>query len=129
MQVAVRFLTEEWAQKMSEAAGTNDEVKQATKGQQVVMQIEVTGSPDLQHYYIEFNDGSMAFRPGTADSPDLNAQVSYETNLALSKGELTGQTASMTGKMKVTGDMMKMMNVGKALDHWPTLAHDIGTEY
>lgn len=47
----------------------------------------------------------------------------------LSRGELTGQAAAMTGKMKVTGNMAQMMQVGPALDQLARIEAEIGTSY
>ena len=54
-------------------------------------------------------EGVLDAGPGPADEPDATISNDYETAVALSKGELNTQMAFMTGKMKVSGNMAKIM--------------------
>ena len=46
---------------------------------------------------------------------DCNIDIEAEDLMAIISGELNGQMAFMTGKLKVTGDMMLAMKLGSIL--------------
>jgi putative sterol carrier protein len=46
---------------------------------------------------------------------DCNIDIEAEDLMAIISGELNGQMAFMTGKLKVTGDMMLAMKLGEIL--------------
>ncbi|WP_300006929.1 SCP2 sterol-binding domain-containing protein [Pseudonocardia sp.] len=127
--MSVKVLTEEWTTRLTEAASGDPVLQEVTKGKKILFEMHVSGSPGLDIYHIHFNDGATTFTPGPAENPDLNGSVSFETMVALSRGELTGQAAAMTGKMKVTGNMGQMMQVGPALDQLARIEAEIGTSY
>jgi hypothetical protein len=47
----------------------------------------------------------------------------------MSSGALNGQAAAMTGRMQVSGNIEKMMSLGKALDLLSSVEKDIDIEY
>jgi putative sterol carrier protein len=128
--MVIQFLTDEWANAVTAAANSDDAFRAAAKGHDVLMHVSVSGSPWSEEYYMHFSDGSLAVGIGGAPrGPDVEAEVSYETNVELSKGSLNGQTAAMTGQMKVVGDMMKMMTISKAQDRLSELESALTIEY
>lgn len=115
--MTIQFLTEQWAHAVTTAANNDEKFRAAAKGHELVLQVAVSDSPQSSEYYMHFDNGTLDVRIGLAPStPDVRAELTYETNVALSKGELNGQTAAMTGRMKAEGDMLKMMSVAKAQD-------------
>ncbi len=56
--------------------------------------------------------GSVVAGDGEAD---CNINIEAEDLMAIISGELNGQMAFMTGKLKVTGDMMLAMKLGSIL--------------
>ena len=54
-------------------------------------------------------DGNAKMGIGQADTPDVTITQDYPTAVAIAKGELNAQNAFMTGKLKVTGNMAKLM--------------------
>jgi putative sterol carrier protein len=127
--MGVKFLTKEWADKVGEAASADETVKSATKGKKVVVQMTVADSPEADVFVVSINDGLVDFSIGANESSDLQIALNYATMCALAKGDLPAQTAAMTGKMKVAGDMMKIMSIGGALDELPRLHRQVGIDY
>lgn len=126
----IQFLTDDWAKAVTAAANADDRFRSAAAGHDVVLHVSVTGSPWSEEYYMHFDDGSLTVGIGAGPRrPDVEAELSYETNVELSKGALNGQTAAMTGQMKATGDMMKMMTIGKAQDRLSELESALDIEY
>jgi putative sterol carrier protein len=55
---------------------------------------------------------------GELDNADVTITSNYETTSAIFSGELNTQMAFMTGKIKVSGNMAKLMTQQAALGHW-----------
>ena len=49
--------------------------------------------------------------------------------MALSKNELTGTAAYMSGKLKVSGDLMKLMTLQGALAQMPAALKNLEVDY
>lgn len=128
--MAIQFLTDAWADAVTAAANSDEKFRTAAKGHDVVLRVSVSGSPSSESYYMHFDDGSLTVGIGAPPrTPDVEAELTYETNIELSRGALNGQTAAMTGQMKATGNMMKMMSVGKAQDRLSELESSLDIEY
>ncbi|TMK96364.1 MAG: SCP2 sterol-binding domain-containing protein [Actinobacteria bacterium] len=66
------------------------------------------------------------------DSPepvDATITQDYETAAAMSKNELSGTAAYMSGKLRVSGDLMKLMQLQGALGQMPTALKGIDVDY
>jgi putative sterol carrier protein len=66
---------------------------------------------------------------GDIDNPDATITQDYDTAAALSKNELTGTAAYMSGKLRVTGDLMKLMQLQGVLGQLPAALKDIDVDY
>jgi putative sterol carrier protein len=53
----------------------------------------------------------------------------YDTATAISKGELNTQSAFMTGKLKVSGNLAKLMMHQGAIQQWGSAVSDLEVEY
>ena len=108
------FLTEEW---MTEAKRLRDEAgAPGTPPAHVIrMNQIITGAPfkageDI-HAYMDTSDGELKMELGELDSPDLTVTVDYDTAKAIfvEQNPQAGMQAFMAGKIKVQGDMTKLM--------------------
>ena len=86
----------DFLKKMTQAFDAN-----AASGTNCVLQFN-TSKPA----YITIKDGTAVFSEGSASSPDVALIMADEDLIALLKGELNGMQAFMTGKLKLSGDMM-----------------------
>ncbi|MCH8984833.1 MAG: SCP2 sterol-binding domain-containing protein [Acidobacteria bacterium] len=66
---------------------------------------------------------------GTLDGADVTVKQSYDTAVAISKGELNTQTAFMTGKLKVSGNLAKLMMHQAAIMQWGVAVGELDVEY
>ena len=64
-----------------------------------------------------------------ASDPDATITNDYETAMAISKGELNTQMAFMTGKLKVSGNMAKLMMNQPMLTQFANAAAALDVEY
>ena len=74
------------------------------------LQFNVTDAPDGEiDYYVTVGDGVAVLALGTLEEADASVGSDYETAAAIAAGELNVQMAFMTGKIKVGGNMAKVM--------------------
>lgn len=82
----------------------------AMTGVDLSLQFTVTDAPGGEiDYYLTVGDGTAVLALGTLDDADASVGSDYDTAAAIAKGELNVQMAFMTGKIKVGGNMAKVM--------------------
>lgn len=127
--MAVRFLSQEWADALKEALNSSDAFRQAASGQQATIQ-QVIGAADGEtHYWITIADGSIDMGLGDATGADATITQSYDTAVALAKSELSAVTAFMTGKIKIAGNMGLLLGLQGALTQLPAAMASIDVDY
>jgi putative sterol carrier protein len=128
--MAVKFLTDDWAKSLSEAASANSKFAKASKGVRATFQVNVAGSPEAPSFTMVWDNGQLAVTTGpAAGGADVNLDLDYATMVELSKGTVNGPQAVASGRMKAEGDMEKMFTLGKAMDLLPTIEAGIGLDY
>ena len=124
-----KFLSEEWANEVKTALSTNDAVKSAAGSMTAKIQQVVTGPDGETKYWFKLEGGEVDLGLGEIENPDATITQDYETAAALSKNELTGTAAYMSGKLRVSGDLMKLMQLQGVLGQLPAALKDIDVEY
>jgi putative sterol carrier protein len=66
---------------------------------------------------------------GTVDNADVTIGQTYDTASAIAQGDLNTQTAFMTGKLKVSGNLAKLMMHQAAIQQWQAATADVDVEY
>jgi putative sterol carrier protein len=129
--VAVKFLTEEWASTMTDALNSSEDFKKAASGQQVKLQQVVTDAPDggEAKYYFTLSDGTAEVAVGELSDAEATLTQSYDTAVAITKQELNAQNAFMQGKLKISGNMMKLMQLQGVFNAMPKAAEGVEVEY
>ena len=96
----------------------------------LAVQFDVTGAPDGDvSYYLSIADGAVDTDTGPLDDPDVTVSSDYDTSVAISKGELNVQMAFMTGKIKVGGNMAKIMMHQTVLNDYARVLSGLDVEY
>ncbi|GMV99106.1 MAG: hypothetical protein AMXMBFR84_02450 [Candidatus Hydrogenedentota bacterium] len=101
------------AQFFSELSSKIDPAK--TAGMNSIYQFDISGDNGGQ-WYVKLADGSVDIVQGTADTPNITLTTTDENWLKIVSGQLNGQTAFLTGKLKIKGDMslaMKLQSIFK----------------
>jgi putative sterol carrier protein len=128
--MAVKFLSEEWASEITNALNSSEEFKSAASGQQAKLQQVVTDAPDGEaKYYFTLEGGTATVALGEVEGADATVTQNYETAAALSKQELNGQQAFMQGKIKVSGNMMKLMQLQGVLNSMAPAVKSVEVDY
>ncbi|HEY5252625.1 MAG TPA: SCP2 sterol-binding domain-containing protein [Acidimicrobiales bacterium] len=102
-----KWLTQDWL----------DETKKMAEGQperagaSARMQYVVTGAPDgdIEYYWILVNGQLTESTLGHLDDSEVTLTTGYDDAVKIQKGELDANAAFMQGKVKVTGNMAKVM--------------------
>jgi putative sterol carrier protein len=104
-----KYLTQEYLDLQRSLAQEFPERPGATARLQYV----VTGGPDGEvRYYSVLENGKM-IENALGDDPDAEVTMttSYEDSVSMAKGELDANAAFMQGKVKVAGNMGKVMSL------------------
>ena len=126
----VKYLSPEWIDAYNAAMAEDDAVRKALKGKSAVIQMVVTDAPAGEvHYALRIGDGTAAASLGDATDAEVTIRQSYETSAQVNKGELDGAKAFTQGKVKITGKMMKMMQLRGPLAEVQKVLDTIDTEY
>jgi len=83
---------------------------EAAKGLTATYQMEVSGSENFVAH-IRIDKQRAVFQEGPADRPDVVIRTPADVWLAVSRGELDGARAFMTGKYKVKGNVSLLMKL------------------
>jgi alkyl sulfatase BDS1-like metallo-beta-lactamase superfamily hydrolase len=105
-----QFLSQEWLDEGAKLAEDQPERPGATARMQYV----VTGVPeqgDVQYYWILENGKLLESKVGEISDADFTITTSYEDSKRIQLGELDANAAFMQGRMKVTGNMGKLMSL------------------
>ncbi|MHB1486327.1 MAG: SCP2 sterol-binding domain-containing protein [Acidimicrobiales bacterium] len=102
-----KWLTQEWL----------DETKKMAEGQperagaSARMQYVVTGGPngDIRYYWVLENGKLAESQLGDLADAEVTMTQSYDDAMKIQKGELDANAAFMQGRVKVTGNMAKLM--------------------
>jgi hypothetical protein len=128
--MAVKFLSPDWAAEVSSALNSHQGFKSAIGNADLGIVFNVTGAPEGEvSYYMKASGGKADLGLGNLDAPDVTVGSSYDTAASISKGELNTQTAFMTGKLKVGGNLAKLMMHQSAINQWAAAVKGLEVEY
>ena len=128
--MAVRYLSEEWASSVTAALRTSSDFKSAAAGKSVKIQQVVTGAPQGEvRYFFDLSDGEPHI--GLGELPDAEATITqdYPTAVGIDKGELHATSAFMQGRLKVAGNLMKLMQLQSVVATFPQAVSSLDVEY
>ncbi len=129
--MGVKFLSEEWVSAVNDAINAHDGFKSAASGKDLAFQFKVTDAPEgcVDAYYLKIDGGDSTTATGEVDGSDVVISSDYATSEAISKGDLNTQTAFMTGKLKITGNLAKLMMHQNIIQQWGAAGESIEVEY
>jgi putative sterol carrier protein len=102
-----KWLTQEWLEETRRMADSQPE----RPGASAKMQYVVTGGPDgeIKYYWILENGKLRESELGELEGAEVTMTQTYEDAKKIQKGELDANAAFMQGRIKVTGNMAKLM--------------------
>lgn len=125
-----KFLSDEFLSEAESRLNSDAAFQSAAQGQTARIQQEVLGTPlgDVRYGFV-LDGGKAQITKGDIEAPEATVSQSYDTAVGLQKGELTGQGAFMQGKLKITGNLMKMMQLQGVLAAMGPVLQGIDAEY
>lgn len=105
-----KYMTQEWLDEARKLAESQPE----RPGASAKMQYVLTDAPeggDIKYYWILENGKLLESKLGELPDVDFTMTLSYDDSVKVQKGELDANAAFMQGRMKVTGNMGKLMQL------------------
>ncbi len=102
-----KWLTQEWLDEGRSLSEGQPERPGATARMQYV----VTGGPDgdVRYYWVLENGRLLESQLGELPDAEVTLTQSYDDAMRIQKGELDANAAFMQGRVKVTGNMAKLL--------------------
>ncbi len=104
-----KYLTQEWLDETRAMAADQPE----RPGASVRMNYVVTGGPDgdVRYYWILETGRLVDSRLGSLEDGEVTLTTAWEDAVKITQGELDTNAAFMQGKVKVAGNMAKLMSL------------------
>jgi alkyl sulfatase BDS1-like metallo-beta-lactamase superfamily hydrolase len=104
-----KYLSQEWLDETRSMASSQPE----RPGASARMQYVVSGGPDgdIKYYWILENGKLLESSLGEVDDADFTMTLTYADSVKIQQGELDANAAFMQGRMKVAGNMAKLMQL------------------
>jgi putative sterol carrier protein len=128
MTVAVKFLSPEWAQQLTDRLNSDESFTKSIANQRAKIQQVITGSDGEQKYWMTLEDGKIDMGVGELDGADATITQDYATAVALARSELNAVTAFMSGRIRIS-NLGFLMPLQGALSELPAAMQEIDTEY
>ena len=125
-----QFLSADHMAAATDALNGDASFKEAMAGVDLGLQFSVTGGPEGDaDYYLKIGEGSALLELGELDGFDASVSSDYESASAISQGDLNVQMAFMTGKIKVGGNMAKVMMHQGLINEFARVSSGLDLEY
>jgi alkyl sulfatase BDS1-like metallo-beta-lactamase superfamily hydrolase len=104
-----QYLSQEWLDETRKLA----ENQPVRPGATARIQYLNTGGPDgdIRYYWVLEDGKILDSQLGDVDDPDFTLTMTYDDAMKVQKGELDANAAFMQGRMKVSGNMAKLMSL------------------
>ncbi|MYA40110.1 MAG: SCP2 sterol-binding domain-containing protein [Acidimicrobiia bacterium] len=128
--MAVKFLSPEWLSEVTTALENHQGFQDAAREMELAIQFNVLDSPlGDTGYNLMITPQAITIALGIREDLDMTISQSYETAAAIMKGSLNVQSAFITGKIKVSGNLAKLMVHRNGIEQWLAAVSDIDVEY
>ncbi|GAC1533162.1 MAG: hypothetical protein NVS3B12_12210 [Acidimicrobiales bacterium] len=105
-----KYLSQEWLDETRSLAADQPE----RPGASVKMNYVITNGPDgseITYHWVLENGKLLESKLGPLEDAEVTLTQSYDDAVKQAKGELDANAAFMQGKVKVTGNMAKLMSL------------------
>ena len=125
-----QFLSEDHFEAARAALAEDEGFQGAIANVDFSAQFDVSGGPDGDIvYYLKVSGGDTETELGPLEGADVTVSSDYETSQAISQGDLNVQMAFMTGKIKVGGNVAKIMMHQNVINDYARVLSGLDIEY
>ena len=125
----VQFLSDEWTAELKQRLNQSDGFRTAAGGADATIQNVIVTAEGQRRYWMRISGGEVDMGAGDAEHPDATIEQDYQTAAALARSELNPVSAFMTGKIRVNGSMMLLMQLQGALGELAREMQEMDVEY
>ena len=125
----VQFLSPEWTEELEKRLNASETFRAAASAANVTIQNVIETPDGAKRYWMRFEGGSIKLEAGDAEKADATIEQDYATAVALAKSELNPVSAFMTGKIRINGSMMLLMQLQGALSELAKEMQEIDVDY
>jgi putative sterol carrier protein len=127
--VPVRFLSEEWAKELKERLNASESFRKAAGSSAAKLQQIITGPDGERRYWIRIEDGTVDLGSGDIEMPDATITQDYDSAVAMARSELNPVSAFMSGRLKIAGNMMLLMQLQSVIAELPRVMQEMDVDY
>ncbi len=104
-----KWLSEDWIEETRKMAESQPE----RPGASASIQYVISGGPDgeVRYYWVLENGKLLDSNLGDVPEPDITMTQTYDDAMKIQKGDLDPNAAFMQGRIKVAGNMAKLMSL------------------
>lgn len=125
----VRFLSDEWANELQTRLNESETFRKGLGNASARVQQVISTTDGERRYWLKAEQGRIEMGSGDVPDPDATITQDYETAVALARAELNPVTAYMTGKIKISGNLMTLMGLQTALAELPRVMQEMDVDY
>jgi len=128
--VPVQFLSDAWVEELKQRLNASETFRKNAGTASAKLQQVITGGPEGERrYWIRIDGGQIDMGPGDIEQPDATITQDYDTAAAMARSEVSPVSAFMTGKLKVNGSMMLLMQLQGAIAELPKAMDEMDIDY
>lgn len=128
--MAVKFLSPEWLSEVTTALENHQGFQEAVRGIEMGIQFNVLDGPfGDTGYHLAIAPQAVTIALGVREDLDITINQNYETATAIMRGDLNVQAAFITGKIKVSGNLAKLMVHRAGVELWLEAVSNIEVTY
>ena len=126
----VQFLSDEWIEELKTRLNASESFRKSAGTAKATLQQVVSGGPEGERrYWIKIEDSQIDMGPGDAPNPDVTIAQDYETAGQMARSEINPVSAFMTGRLKINGSMMLLMQLQGAIGELPKAMDEMDVDY
>ena len=128
--MAVKFLSPEWLSEVTTALENHQGFQDAARDMELGIQFNVLDAPfGDTGYHLVITPQAITIALGVRDDLDITISQNYQIAAAIMRGDLNVQSAFITGKIKVSGNLAKLMVHRNGVEQWLAAVADIEVDY